>query len=530
MQAQEAVLTIDVGTSACKAALFDARLQWLRGVSVAYERQAVPRGEVCQDADAWIQAVRRAVAQLDIESLGVKVQMIALTSQRETVVPMGRDLRPITPPLLWLDKRGIAEAEGLRAAFGDCVQVWTGLAGGSAYSAGKILWLRRHCPDVFGRIYAFLQPKDYVLYWLSHELATDYTLAARTMLFNVQEKRWQSELLEACGVREDQLPPVYAPKTIVGRLTDAAAWELGLASGIPILLGGGDRPCEVLGSGILPHEVMESSGTTSNMSCLAIRPVMAEGLSCTPHVLDGAWILEQGISASGAVLEWVSALLGVSLTDTQAVQRLLDVAGPGSAGVLMLPLFMGGKGRTQAAEATGVVSGLTLGHRPEHLLRAAVEATAYELDEVLRRLQRAVPGLVAVRVVGGMAENAALNRIKASVYGLPVKRPKVLHAAAYGAFLLAARSLGWTPNQSLRDANPVVAVYTPEPHEQQVYAAGVAAYQALANVMTEVWPLLEAYQEQALAKDGGSGQDRALERRGSDDKTEIRADCPDIGC
>ncbi|WP_067925043.1 xylulokinase [Alicyclobacillus shizuokensis] len=506
MRAQEAVLTIDLGTSACKAMLFGAGLDPLYEVTVPYPRQVTPDGEACQSPDDWIRTLQQAVSRLLGEAPPAAVRMIALTSQRETVVPVGEDMRPLAPALLWLDGRGTAEADALQDAFQGRVREWTGLAPGAAYSAGKILWLRRRCPDVFSKARWYMQPKDYILYWLSGEVATDWTLAARTLLFDIHRLAWRPELLEACEVGLHQLPPVHSPQETVGRLSRAAAEQLGLSPGIPVLIGGGDRPCEVLGSGVRPREIMESSGTTSNMSCEVERIVQEECLSCTPHVLDGRWILEQGISASGAVLEWLTGLLGASTPDVQHLECVLQSVRPGSAGVLMLPWFMGRKGSSVTAGATGVIGGLTLGHQPEHLVRAALESIGYELRAVLERMRQYVEPVQAVRVVGGMAGNQAWNRMKASFYGVPVHQPRIRHAAAYGAFLLAARALGWVTEEEMRCVNPVQEEYVPDSREQEVYRAGFAAYQAFAAGMRTVWPRLDAYRQQTM-RDEGAGVD-----------------------
>ncbi len=494
--------------------LFGAGLNLLHGVTVPYPRQVTPDGEVCQFPDDWIRTLKQAVSRLLGEAPPAAVRMIALTSQRETVVPVGADMRPLMPALLWLDRRGIAEAGALQDAFQGRVQEWTGLAPGAAYAAGKILWLRRRRPDVFAKARWYMQPKDYILYWLSGEVATDWTLAARTLLFDIHRLAWRPELLQACEVGLHQLPPVHSPQETVGRLSRTAAGQLGLSPGIPVLLGGGDRPCEVLGSGVRPQEIMESSGTTSNMSCEVERIVQGECLSCAPHVLDGKWIVEQGISASGAVLEWVTSLLRAPASGAQQLERVLESVGPGAAGVLMLPLFMGRKGSSATASATGVIGGLTLGHRPEHLVRAALESIGYELRAVLERMRRYVEPIHAVRVVGGMTGNRAWNRMKASLYGVPVHQPRVRHAAAYGAFLLAARALGWVTEEELRSVNPVQEEYVPDSREQEVYGAGFAAYQAFAAGMQEIWPRLDAYRQQAMRADGagvdgGASRDRA---------------------
>jgi xylulokinase len=490
---QESVLTIDLGTTACKAILFSDSRDVIHSVSVPYSRWHHNFECAEQNPEDWWAVVTTAVRRLVREAERTQVKMIALSSQRETIVPVDHRMRPVHSAILWMDMRGIPDIIELAECFGADLQRWTGLVPSSTYSMGKVLWLRRAHPELACQVRYYLQPKDYLLYRMSGVLATDFTLASRSMLFNIHTRRWQPELLDACQITEDQLPPVHASDTVVASLAHKVAEEWGLPPGIPILLGGGDRPCEVLGSGVQYGEVMESSGTTSNVSCLVHQPPCGETpVSCSLHVIDGEWLLEQGMSASGAIFDWLRALFGE--TDGPDLNRVLERTTAGASGLLLLPFFMGARAPRWNPSASGAILGLTLSHRGEEIYRALMEGIAYEMRTALALFERLGVRIEAVRLVGGGAGSGRWNRIKASIYRRRLVQPRVIHAASFGLFLLAARKLGWLDSHGDgHSLNPARAIYDPDDDLAELYDYGYSLYGEWIERTEPLWPRLEQY-------------------------------------
>ncbi|GMA51645.1 xylulokinase [Alicyclobacillus contaminans] len=494
---QEAILAIDLGTSACKAVLFGADGSVLAHATIPYPTWRPDAVRAEQHPNDWWNAATLAVRRVAATDERVCVRAIVLSSQRETVLPVDEHGNPVRSAMLWMDGRGLDEIASLRERFGRSIHRWTGLVPSATYSAGKILWMRCHQPELFSATRHYLQPKDFLLYRMSGVLATDVTLASRTMLFNMETHTWQQELLDACGVTEKAFPPVYASDLVVAELRPDVALDWGLPSGIPIVLGGGDRACEVLGSGIQDGEVMESTGTTSNIACSVLAPRFSERVTCSCHVIQGQWILEQGLSTTGAIVDWVRYLLGHD--NLQELDAAIDKSSPGAGGLLVLPFFMGARAPRWNPLAEGAIIGLTLAHTREDIVRAVVEGIAYELRFALETYGEMGIPVERIRLVGGGAYMDKWNQIKATVYQKHLAAPRWVHAASFGAYLLAARRLGWITSYGEGQANnPLTAIYHPDLKYVDLYDEGYQLYTQLNHQLEQQWPLLDAHRRRVM--------------------------------
>src|SRR5207302_1242980 len=236
------------------------------------------------------------------------VLAVGLSSHRGGVVPVDGAGRPLGPCIIWMDRRAVAETDALVGAFGrERLHLVTGLVPDTEFTASKLLWLRAHAPDLFRAARLYLQPRDYLYFRLTGAPATDYTLASRTMLFDLGRRDWWEEGCAFVGVTPAAFPPVFPSTAAPHRVGREAADVLGIPAGVPVALGAGDRPCEVLGSGAGDGWVMVSTGTTTNVSAAAPgRPAGVDPrVMCSLHAVEGMVVLEQGMSASGAILRWV---------------------------------------------------------------------------------------------------------------------------------------------------------------------------------------------------------------------------------
>lgn len=493
----ECVLTIDLGTTACKAMLISPTGDILAWSTVAYPTWRPDTERAEQHPDDWWEAASTAVRKV-LASTGAaagSVTAIGLSSQRETVVPLDASFRPLHSALLWMDTRGVEHVHKLVKRFGDQVQAWTGLVPNATYTAGKLLWFAAEHPDVMKATRYFLQPKDYLLFRMSGVVATDYTLASRTLLFNVRDLTWQPELMDACGVTPEHFPDVYSSETVIARLGNAVAAEWGLSAGVPIVLGGGDRASEVLGCGIQSGEIMESSGSTSNIACPVSAPVLrtAARVNCSVHVLPGQWVLEQGLSTTGTILDWWNTF-GTKIDGFDDLVKGAESSPPGANGLIVLPFFMGTRAPRWNPDARGGILGLTLGHSFSDISRAILEGVGYELRFAIEVFEECGVPINRIRLIGGGALLTSWNQIKASIYKKWTAVPRVVHAASFGAFLLAARQLDWISSyEDGQKLNPLDAIYHPDTELTALYDTGYRLYSQLYTHLDEIWPMFSQY-------------------------------------
>ncbi|WAH38041.1 xylulokinase [Alicyclobacillus dauci] len=492
------ILVIDLGSSACKAILFAKDGTVLAVASEAYPTWHPDDVRAEQHPDDWWQATTKAVKLVltSVEST-VKVQGIGLTSQRETVLPLDKEGHPLHPAILWMDKRGIEWVGEVGEVHQNQIQEWTGLVPGASYSAGKIHWLKQQFPDLEQKTAFYVQPKDYLVFRLTGVMATDRSLASRTMLYNIRSLDWQDELLDALDLDRERLPEVHSPGSVIGVLRSQVASEWGLQSGLPVVLGGGDRQCEVLGSGITTGEAIESTGTTSNIACVVddLAPYKSDRIACSVHVVDGEWILEQGMSTTGAAISWLHGLLDGN-DDVRNVDDALRKSVPGAAGLIALPFFMGARAPRWNPNAQGAMMGLTLGHKVEDIYRAVLEGIGYELRYAIQTYEEIGLAISRIRLTGGGAGYDNWNQTKASIYQKRLASPKVLHAAAFGAFLLTARELGWISSfEEGQKLNPLVSIYHPDSKEIPLYDVGYKLYMKMYDLFSDanMWEQIHTY-------------------------------------
>jgi xylulokinase len=449
-----------------------------------------------QDPEAWWEALARAVRQIPAE-LRRSVLAVGLTSHRGGVVPLDRQGRPLARCIIWMDRRSTAETDALVRVLGrERLQQVTGLVPDTEFTAGKLLWLRTHAPDLFQAARLYLQPRDYLYYRLTGVPATDYTLASRTMLFDLDRRDWWEEGCAVVGVTPRVFPPVYPPATAPYGVAQEVASTLGIPAGAPVALGAGDRPCEVLGSGASGGWVMVSTGTTTNVSAAVHgRPARTDPrVMCSLHAVEGMTILEQGMSASGAILRWMRDRLLGGRHDYRELDALAASAPPGAEHLLFLPFLMGARATRWNPEARGVWFGLTEAHGTGALVRSVMEGVGYELRaclDLLVGMDLPVAGMLAV---GGGARSDLWDQIFADVSGREVRVPRQTDAASLGAMLLAASATGLIDDvvASARAINPVGTMFRPVPAAAARYQALYAEYNRLYEALCPIFPRLAA--------------------------------------
>jgi xylulokinase len=298
---------------------------------------------------------------------------------------------------------------------------------------------------------------------LSGAVATDVSLASATGLYDATGR----EIPELIGAAAGKLPEVVNPETVVGRVKPEPAKGLGVKAGIPVVIGAGDRACEVLGTGASCERPMVAWGTTANVSVPVTsrpRPVPA-ALMVTRGALGG-WLLEGGLSAAGSLLAWVGGLTGASVEE---LARQAMTSPPGAGGVWALPWPGGARAPWWRDEAGGGFLGLGFEHRPADLARAVMEAVAFDLARCLDAAK--ITGVEPLGLVmgGSSATGPAWTEVLTGVTGMPAARRRSGEAAMAGAALLASAALAAGFNLDRLD--PVAAETTPPPDLVRRYAA-----------------------------------------------------------
>jgi glycerol kinase len=451
------LLAIDQGTTGTTCLVVDDELR-AKGRGYREVPQHFPRsGWVEHDPDElWdsvLGATEDALAAARIEP--DELRAIGLTNQRETTIVWERRTgRPVHRAIVWQDRR---TAERCRELPRDLIRDRTGLVPDPYFSATKLEWLLsdRDTSDLaFGTVDA----------WLIWKLtrgevhATDISNASRTLLFNLETLDWDPELLDLFGVPESVLPRIVSSSGVV------AEADL-LGAHIPLAGIAGDQQAALFGQACFaPGQVKATYGTGSFvlMNTGTGPGTAPEGLVRTVAWRLGdepaVYALEGSVFVTGAALQWLHDGLGIlgGAGDSEQLARSLD----GNDGVYFVPALTGLGSPHWVPEARGVIAGLSRGTRREHIVRAALEAIAFQTCDVLDAMDRE---LEIFRADGGGAENAFLMQFQADVAQLPVEVPEEAQTTALGAAALAGLAVGiWPSLEAVAATRRVAARYEPQ--------------------------------------------------------------------
>jgi xylulokinase len=440
------LLGIDVGSTTVRCILFDLDG---RPVSEAYREPQVhyPQTNWAEvDPEDWwactAAGIGEALSQARVP--GDEVAGVGLCGLKHAVVPVDVHGNPLARAMLWMDQRCRPQAQWMSGEHGELVARATGGKGAvsTTPSAPKLRWIAEHEPALLERTHKFLLAKDFVRFRLTASLATDPTDAGGTLLYDRRAGDWSPEMLALVGVPLEKMPPIHESTALAGAVVDEAARATGLAPGTPVVVGGGDVYCTLVGADALnPPE-----DTVPVRACLYLGT--AAWLSVArPRSARGRFGADcfGATATTGAALKWLLTLSGAARPDSPSFSyaALLREAGNvplGARGLLFLPHLMGERAPENDPDAKGVFFGLSLAHGRSDLARAVLEGCAFQLRRIAETLD--LSDVEAIVVVGGGAKSALWVRMMADVMGIPLLVPRVLEAGALGAAILAGVGVG----------------------------------------------------------------------------------------
>ena len=482
---------IDLGSSRVKLFALDEEGHALGVTMGAYATESRRPGYAEQNPNRWWDAVRLAMSEmLSRPALrGAEVIGLGLTGQMHSAVFLDDAGVPVRPALLWSDGRAEVEtAEIEKRIPRQELVARTGNRSNVSFTAPKIMWVATHEPEVFARTRWIVQPKDALRARLTGEVASDFSDASATLLFDLKARTWAVDICERLGIDARLLPPLMESETKAGVLREDAARTLGLPAGIAVAVGGADAPAAALGLGLgreadAKGTVLISLGTGGQVLAPVAEPrIDPEGrLHGLCHVVPDQWCVMAAIQSAAAALDWVVRLLRPD--DPNGNRELLAAAAKvpaGSDGVLFLPYLRGERTPHFDPSARGALVGLRASHGPAEVTRAVLEGVAFALAEGLE-LMRGVSVNPTSGVVAGGGVNRLWQQIIADVLDLPVALGATEHGSARGAALLGAVAGGLLPSTA-KGVPPLPAntrLMEPDPANVKLYAEISATYREL---------------------------------------------------
>ncbi len=469
---------LDVGTSGVKGLAIDTEGTVLVRAEAGYPLSTPRPGWAEQDPEQWWEATQSVLAQL--RAAAGPPAGIGLSGQMHGLVALDRHDRVLRPAILWNDQRTARECEEIETTVGLARLIaLTGNRALPGFTAPKLLWLRRHEPDVYARIARIALPKDYIRLRLCAEHATDVSDASGTLLLDVAARRWSAEMLEALEIDPAWLAPALESPTVSGHGPD----------GVPVAAGGGDQAAGALGVGVTRPGPLSVVLGTSGVVFAALQSFAADPqarVHAFCHAVPGAWhAMGVMLSAAGS-LRW---LRDTSAPGVPYDQLTVEAAAwpPGTEGLVFLPYLVGERTPHADPDARGAFVGLSIRHDRGALTRAVLEGVAFGLRDSLDLIVElgCTPSLG--RVSGGGARSDLWLQIVASVLELPLDRVAVDEGAAFGAAILGGVAAGVWP-----DVHAAVAATVKTGERIDPVPEWVDSYREQRELFQALYPALRA--------------------------------------
>jgi xylulokinase len=477
------ILTLDAGTTSMKGALFNLAGRMVCSHVHEYQLDNQAPDFVELDPEIYWTATQAVIADIlkTVPAGRAEITAVGVTSQGETLIALDARGKPLRKAIVWLDNRARDEAEEIKRTFDrKTVYEVTGQQDiAPCWPAAKILWLRRHEPEVFRSAAHFILLGDYLVYRLTGKYVTDHALNPSTLYYDLRRGCWWQAMLDFMGITAGQLPALLNSGAVAGML----AAEVGLSRTTAVTVAPIDQVAAAVGAGnIAPGMITETTGCALALCATVDRPLYDPGLriGLYRHAVPGLFVLLPWIPTAGMVLRWFRDQFGEGLDYTGLAELAAGVP-PGCEGLIMLPHFCGMNSPEVNPEAKGALYGLTLAHRKAHFVRAIMEAVAFALRDNLELLLAAGTPCRMVTSLGGAARSRFWLQIKADVMQRTLTTMRCEEATSLGTAVLAAAGTG--AFAGIKEAvqamvHPADAI-PPDPGNREIYAGVFEKYRDL---------------------------------------------------
>jgi D-xylulose kinase len=453
----EYVLSVDLGTSAIKTALFDAHGKLIASSNQEYTLLTPSALVVEMEVDRYWTAFKRGVQDV-LDKIDVKkeaIKALGISAQGETLILIDESGKPLRNAIVWMDSRAQQEAEHLSEMFKD--QDVYGTTGQVSivptWPASKVYWVKKHEQEIFEKVNKYLLIEDYFIYRLTGRFAAEGSLLCSTVYWDITKKTYWREMLEALGITQDQLPPIFESGTVIGTIVSEVAVELGLSSSTAVCTGVLDQVAGAIGVGnVKPGVFSESTGSALAIVATVDHPFKdaKERMPCHYHGMPDTYMAHT-FTTGGMVMKWfrdkfceceIAVGNRAGIDPYTLMEREARNVTPGADGLLMLPHLQGAMAPENNPKARGVFYGMTLTHTRAHFVRAIMEGISFILRRNLEVIEELGIDVPEIRSLGGGARSEFWAQLKADITGKPVIITKAQEEACLGAAIVAGAGVG----------------------------------------------------------------------------------------
>ena len=459
---------VDLGTSAVKLLLMEESGKIEKIVSREYPLYFPHPGWSEQNPEDWMKEAMAGIKELTSEIDRSQVAGIGCGGQMHGLVTLDEEDHVIRPAILWNDGRTGAETEYLNTVIGkDKLSQYTANIAFAGFTAPKILWMKKNEPENFAKVKKIMLPKDYLAYCMTGSFCTDLSDASGMLLLDVKNRCWSKEMLEICGITEEQLPKLYESWQVVGTLKPEIASELGLSADVKFVAGAGDNAAAAVGTGTVGDGQCNISLGTSGTVFISSKDFGVDennALHSFDHA-DGRYHLMGCMLSAASCNKWWSEEI---LHTKDFAKEQEGIVKLGENQVFFLPYLMGERSPHNNPDARAVFFGMSMDTTREEMTQAVLEGVAFGLRDSLEVARSLGIKIERTKICGGGAKSPLWKKIISNVMNLKVDVPAVEEGPSMGGAMLAAVGCGAYPDVETIAEKFVHVVETVEPDPELV--------------------------------------------------------------
>jgi len=495
------LMGLDVGTTGVKAMAFTPEGKVLARAYREYPELYPKPGWVEMNPDEIWRCTREVIREVALKTKKDPVQALGLSVLGEAATPLGKDGKPLYNSITAVDKRSIEETRWLEETLGrEYLFQTTGMPVHPSFTMSKILWIKNHRPDIYEKTWKFLLYEDFILYKLGLDPVIDYSLAARTMAFDIHTNHWSDEILQKIGIDKSLLARVSPSGEVVGKINSRIAKELGLSPDTVAVLGGHDQPVSALGAGIIKEgEATDTCGTVECVTCISNKlslPAsrLTYNYATYPYVIENKFVTIAYFFTAGALLKWYRDNFAFEEKKTAEkekkdiyeviIQQTEDEPSP----LLLLPHFVGSGTPWLDPSSKGALVGLTLRTKRKDIVRAILDSVGYELRVNLEFLEKSGIKVEVLHAIGGGAKSEKWLQIKADITGKRFISLEIPDAGCLGAAILAGKGTGIYKSfeEAVQKLIKYKKIFSPQEEKREKYEKKYRTYKKLYLSLREI--------------------------------------------
>lgn len=448
-------LSIDLGTTGLKTAIITGKGIVLESEYFEYPIITKKHGYAEQNADLWWEGFVKGCKKIKEKRKTdfSKIKAIGICGQMHTHVYLDKNSKILRPAITWMDQRSVRIVDGINSdedkknsVFKNTQNIAT-----ATYTATQVKWVMENEKDLWGKVCHVLVAKDYLKYRLTGRMATDYSDASGTLLFNVAEKKWSDEMFKFFNIPRSLFPDVSASNSVMGYVSKEAALLTGLTEGIPVVNGSSDNSAAALGGGMIKSgQVTLIIGTAGVITVCSDKPLVDKEHKtlCWNYCLEDKWATLAVTQTAGESLNWFKEAFDAGPEDKQRssdifmqYDKLVEGIPDGANGLVFLPYLNGERTPYWDSHARGVFYGINLFSKKPHFIRAVMEGVAFSFRNCMETIENLGIDINEIRAVGGGLKSTVWLNILGKILKKNLYTVERTDTGLIGNMLIALKAL-----------------------------------------------------------------------------------------